>query len=199
MGPLNSDKISRVSSYSRTKTLFTHTGLSPFIAYLSRYFWFLSFSHWPNPRSLAATSRVSFDILSSGYWDVSVHQVCFLYLCIQYKILQRSGLPHSEIHGSKGVGAYPWLIAACYVLHRLSMPRHPSYALRHLILKCAEKKFAFPYTFMKLIFSYLLSINLVGYIFTIYRNKLLTKIRKIFFGGPRKIWTSDLTLIKRAL
>ena len=103
------------------------------------------------------------------------------------KYFKRSGLPHSEIHGSKGVGASPWLIAACYVLHRLSMPRHPSYALRHLILKCAEKKFAFPYTFMKLIFSYLLSINLVGYIFTIYRNKLLTKIRKIFFGGPRKI------------
>jgi len=33
---------------------------------------------------------------------------------------------------------------------------------------------------MKLIFSYLLSINLVGYIFTIYKNKLLIKIRKTF-------------------
>jgi len=40
---------------------------------------------------------------------------------------------------------------------------------------------------MKLIFSLLLSINLVGYIFTIYKNKFLTKIRKNFFGGPRKI------------
>ena len=91
-------------------------------------------------------------------------------------------MPHSEIHGSKGVGAYPWLIAACYVLHRLSMPRHPSYALRHLIFKRAEKKFAYFSThLMKLIFSFLLSINLVGYIFTIYKNNLLTEIRKTFY------------------
>ena len=97
------------------------------------------------------------------------------------KYFKRSGLPHSEIHGSKGVGAYPWLIAACYVLHRLSMPRHPSYALRHLIFKRAEKKFAYFSThLMKLIFSFLLSINLVGYIFTIYKNNLLTEIRKTF-------------------
>ena len=33
---------------------------------------------------------------------------------------------------------------------------------------------------MKLIFSFLLSINLVGYIFTIYKNKLLTKNKKTF-------------------
>ena len=98
------------------------------------------------------------------------------------KYFKRSGLPHSEIHGSKGVGAYPWLIAACYVLHRLSMPRHPSYALRHLIFKRAEKKFAYFSThLMKLIFSFLLSINLVGYIFTIYKNNLLTEIRKTFY------------------
>lgn len=42
---------------------------------------------------------------------------------------QSGGLPHSEIHGSKGAHPSPWLIAACHVLHRLHMPRHPPNAL----------------------------------------------------------------------
>ena len=41
----------------------------------------------------------------------------------------RMGLPHSEIHGSTGARPSPWLIAACYVLRRLSVPRHPPDAL----------------------------------------------------------------------
>ena len=40
-----------------------------------------------------------------------------------------AGFSHSEIHGSKGASASPWLIAACYVLHRLLEPRHPPNAL----------------------------------------------------------------------
>jgi hypothetical protein len=39
------------------------------------------------------------------------------------------GFPHSEIRGSKGARPSPRLIAACYVLHRLSVPRHPLNAL----------------------------------------------------------------------
>ena len=39
------------------------------------------------------------------------------------------GLPHSEICGSKVAHTSPQLIAACHVLHRLCMPRHPPYAL----------------------------------------------------------------------
>ena len=65
---------------------FTHTGLSPTMARLSRRFWFLTFGHWPGPRSLAATNGVSVDVLSSGYLDVSVHRVCFLNLCIQFRM-----------------------------------------------------------------------------------------------------------------
>ena len=42
------------------------------------------------------------------------------------------GFPHSEIHGSKPARGSPWLIATCYVLHRLSMPRHPPNALNAL-------------------------------------------------------------------
>ena len=33
--------------------------------------------HWPGPRSLATTNGVSVDVLSSGYLDISVPQVCF--------------------------------------------------------------------------------------------------------------------------
>jgi hypothetical protein len=43
------------------------------------------------------------------------------------------GLPHSEIHGSKSARLSPRLFAACYVLHRLLVPRHPPNALQRLI------------------------------------------------------------------
>ena len=39
------------------------------------------------------------------------------------------GFPHSEIYGSKVAHTSPQLIAACHVLHRLCMPRHPRNAL----------------------------------------------------------------------
>ena len=40
-----------------------------------------------------------------------------------------TGLPHSEIPGSKVICTSPRLIAAYHVLHRLLVPRHPPYAL----------------------------------------------------------------------
>ena len=40
-----------------------------------------------------------------------------------------AGLPHSEIHGSRIARISPRLIATCYDLHRLSVPRHPPNAL----------------------------------------------------------------------
>jgi hypothetical protein len=41
----------------------------------------------------------------------------------------RCGFPHSDISGSKPIRSSPELIAAYYVLHRLSVPRHPPNAL----------------------------------------------------------------------
>ena len=41
---------------------------------------------------------------------------------------------HSEIHGSKDMCSYPWLIAAYHVLHRLLMPRHSPCALYSLTI-----------------------------------------------------------------
>ena len=46
---------------------FTHTGLSPAMAALSRAFCLSSKNHWPVPRSLATTSGISVDVFSSGY------------------------------------------------------------------------------------------------------------------------------------
>ncbi len=45
----------------------THTGLSPAPAGLSRPFCFSHANHWPVPRSLATTNRISVDVFSSGY------------------------------------------------------------------------------------------------------------------------------------
>ena len=85
--------------------LSTCTGLSPSMAWISIQFQFLQKHHWPGPRSLATTSGVSVDVLSSGYLDVSVLRVRFLPLCIQDKIpfnnwkpeTTRTMLAHSPI------------------------------------------------------------------------------------------------------
>ena len=47
----------------------------------------------------------------------------------------RGGLPHSEIRGSMGARPSPRLIAACYVLLRLSVPRHPPNALTSRLIR----------------------------------------------------------------
>ena len=86
MVPPCSDRISRVPPYSNPTVLFTCTGLSPIIARLSILFQFLHNWHWPNPRSLATTSGVSVDVLSSGYLDVSVLRVCSITLCIHVNV-----------------------------------------------------------------------------------------------------------------
>jgi hypothetical protein len=132
---------------------FTRTGLSPAKARLSRRFRLVLEKYWPGPRSLATTSGVSVDVLSSGYLDVSVPRVRFespMYSGINTPIddlypkpdlaaglgvqIVGSGFPHSEIHGSKPVRGSPWLIAAYHVLHRLPTPRHPPIALQTLEL-----------------------------------------------------------------
>jgi hypothetical protein len=45
--------------------------------------------------------------------------------------MSSSGLPHSEIPGSPCAYHSPRLIAVSHVLHRLRMPRHPSYAVNY--------------------------------------------------------------------
>ena len=93
MVPPCSDRISRVPPYSRIILRITHTGLSPATARLSKRFCLSPDYHWPGPRSLATTSGVSVDVLSSSYLDVSVRWVCFLNLWIQPAIPLRVGFP----------------------------------------------------------------------------------------------------------
>jgi hypothetical protein len=55
--------------------VFVHTGLSPSMISISKLFWLTNVQDWPGPRSLVTTNGVSVDVLSSGYLDISVHQV----------------------------------------------------------------------------------------------------------------------------
>jgi hypothetical protein len=48
------------------------------------------------------------------------------------------GFPHSEIPGSMPACGSPRLIAACHVLHRLLLPRHPPCALSSLTTKFTQ-------------------------------------------------------------
>ena len=85
--------------------------------------------HWPGPRSLATTNGVSLMSFPPAtemfqFAGFASHAYGF---SMGYPSL--GGLPHSEIPGSTIARISPGLIAACHVLHRLSVPRHPPDAL----------------------------------------------------------------------
>ena len=91
-------------------------------------------SVWPLSISLAATLKIDVSFSSSGYLDVSVHQVPFHTLCIHVWMTgYPAGFPHSDIRGSQPICGSPWLFAAYHVFHRLLVPRHPPCALFCLI------------------------------------------------------------------
>ena len=89
---------------------------------------------WPLSISLAATQGIEFSFFSSGYLDVSVHQVPDAWLCIHHTTTEvcSARFPHSEISGSKCICHSPKLFAAYHVFHRLLVPRHPPCALSSL-------------------------------------------------------------------
>ena len=135
--------VSRVTQDTAMPHRASCTGLSPSTIRLSRRFHSPSMCNgavlqprgglatvtvWALPRSLATTGGIirlfslprgtklfQFPRLASGM--------------IRIGGLQPPGLSHSEIRGSMAICAYPRLIAACHVLHRLSEPRHPPSAL----------------------------------------------------------------------
>jgi hypothetical protein len=140
MVPPYSDRITRVPPYSRSP-------LTPFRLQGYHLLWpdFPDCStrtlkaSWASPRSLAATRGISVDFFSSGYLDVSVPRVRLLTLCIQIRILQSSGFPHSEISGSKPVYRLP------EAYRRLPRPSSPptakastvcAYSLDHITPNC---------------------------------------------------------------
>ncbi len=89
---------------------------------------------WPLSISLAATLEIHVVFFSSGYLDVSVHQVPDAWLCIHHTTTEvcSARFPHSEISGSKCICHSPKLFAAYHVFHRLLVPRHPPCALSSL-------------------------------------------------------------------
>ena len=83
---------------------------------------------------------LGYSLFARRYWG---NHFCFLFLWLlrcfsspgwlqMMTSLQLAGFPHSEIYGSKVAHTSPQLIAACHVLHRLCMPRHPPNALKTL-------------------------------------------------------------------
>ena len=82
-------------------------------------FWFLSFHRLAFPVSLATTTRVSFDFLSCGYLDVSVHHVRLFNLCIQLKITPKRRVAP---FGYPRITAYSQLPEA---FRRVSRPSSP--------------------------------------------------------------------------
>jgi hypothetical protein len=74
----------------------------------------------------------------AGYLDVSVLRVR---LPNKFGITaEAAGLPHSDISGSQTACVYPKLFAACHVLLRLQMPRHPPCILLFFLPKLEVKK-----------------------------------------------------------
>ena len=146
MVPARSDKVPRVSSYSGSHLLcsdFGYGALTPCGRLFQNRSPILADAYCgPNPvvhaprfglfpfRSpLLWESLVVFS--SSGYLDVSVHRVPFhgLWIGPWMTGVFPAGFPHSDICGSLVICTSPQLFAAYYVLHRLSVPRHPPYAL----------------------------------------------------------------------
>ena len=58
----------------------------------------------------------------------------YLTSCDGTRAFTPGGFPHSDIHVSTAICASTWLFAACHVLRRLLVPRHPPCALISLTL-----------------------------------------------------------------
>ena len=141
--PPDSDKISRVPSYSgyslgqssfRVRDFhplwcaFPDTSPILSIHYASPTTPTSKLLVWALPRSLAATSGISIDFFSCRYLDVSVP--CVRLHKLLYSLMHDLLLPHSEISGSKVFNALPEAYRSLTnVLHRLLLPRYPPYTL----------------------------------------------------------------------
>ena len=131
MVPPASHKVSRVSWYSGycwIQYIFPYTALTLFGPLFQNGSGNISYSYCsPLPRS-ARTTVWALTISLAATFAITV---VFFTLCIGVQILGvlPSGFPHSDICGSLNMCFSPQLFAACHVFLRLSVPRHPPYAL----------------------------------------------------------------------
>ena len=130
MVPPSSDRIARVPPYSRTPVPVSRTGLSPAMARLSRRFRYQK----PVPLACSAFARHYLRNLMLMSVPPATEMFQFAGFASSSYEFRRGyplpgGLPHSDIPGSPIARISPGLFAACHVLHRLSVPRHPPDAL----------------------------------------------------------------------
>ena len=82
---------------------------------------------WAIPFSLATTGGISIDFLSWRYLDVSVPSVCFNRLLYSPEdTAEAVGCPIRTHPDQRVLGPSPDSFVAYAVLHRQSVPRHPS-------------------------------------------------------------------------
>ena len=124
-----------------------------------------------------------------------------LQLCIHYRIhgVNPCEFPHSEIFGSLAMCAYPKLIAAYHVLHRLLMPRHSPYALYNLtycrwtincVLLCRLRRYRCSRTWSTLCSSLLV---FAYYLFLVPLWVLPIKALKCFFQFTLRFYNTGTT------
>ena len=149
MGPPASNRVSRVRSYSGVTSLASAFVYGDFTLFVSTFQLYSTSFHSivsdPQPhiqvcglasfpfarrylgnRCFFLFLRVLRCFSSPRYLFISY---VFTYECLR---ITTGGFPHSEICGSSDICSYPQLIAACHVLRRLPVPRHPPYALSYL-------------------------------------------------------------------
>ncbi len=92
---------------------------------------------WALPRSLAATwgITVCFLFLQVLRWfsSLGVPSAPYEFRC-GWRVVERVGLPHSAIRGSRDVCSTPRLLAAYHGLLRTVAPRHPPWTLSRLTI-----------------------------------------------------------------
>ena len=146
MVPADSDKVSRASpysGYSSSAPICAYGACTsygrPFNAVLLIFVVSFSKSYNPSSRTGLASFPFARRYLGNRFFFLFLRVLrCFsspgylLYtygFSIGYIRITVCGLPHSDIHGSMDMCSSPWLIAACHVLLRLLVPRHPPCAL----------------------------------------------------------------------
>ena len=73
--------------------------------------------------------------------------------------IKSTGLPHSEISGSRVICTSPELVAACHVLLRLREPRHPPVALFFFFLSMNARTSLLSYSDLKVVLKILFYIS----------------------------------------
>ena len=149
MGPPASHRVSRVrwySGYTATDLHFAYGTITLYgVSFQTAFTMQTSYYRCPQPQrqvsGLGSSPFARRYLGNRGFFLFLRVLRCFSspgYLLHTYGFSMRyvhitvRGLPHSDICGSMDICSSPQLFAACHVLRRLLVPRHPPYALIHL-------------------------------------------------------------------